>query len=86
MQAQALIQQKVCEVKHKLKMCEKTLQYWEGVEIELKNQYGNNPLPYQIQHIKKVKQYKKNKKSEVLYWSNELNILLNKQETILTFG
>ena len=81
-----LIQQKISDVKHKLKMCEKAVKYWEDVESKLKNQYGNNPLPYQIQHIKRIKQHKKNKKSEVLYWSHELNILLSKQETILTFG
>jgi tRNA G37 N-methylase Trm5 len=54
----------------KLSAANSALEFWEKREIELKEKYGDCVHEYERAHIRKIKQYKKEAKAEVLYWES----------------
>ena len=70
----------------RLESSRKSFKFWSDKESELRSKYGSNPTSLECLHIKKIKQYRKESKSNIEYWSLELNKCKNKQFTYILFS
>lgn len=64
---------------HKILSAEKSFEFWQKTESDLKNKYKNAITNRaNLLHIRAVKVHRKSAKNELLYWQAELNALQKK--------
>lgn len=80
------LQNQIRWAENQIESYQKSLQFWSEKEAELRNKYGNDPQKVQCSHIKAIKTYRKEAKSELDYWVSELDKLKNKQSIYILFS
>lgn len=70
----------------KLASAQKSFDFWQNKEDEVRFQYGKCPLDFQRKHIHDIKNFKKIAKSDIQFWETEINKLNQKQLVYVIFS
>lgn len=80
------LEYKIRWMEDRLVSCRKSVEFWTSKEAELREKYGSVPTQSQCRHIKAIKTYRKEAKSELDYWLSELDKVKNKRSIYILFS
>ena len=81
-----VLKAKILWTQGRLESGQRSADFWERKELELRQEYGKDPSYSQCSHLRKVKRCKKESFSDLAYWQAELQKLMEKQAIYILFS
>ncbi len=73
-----ILEYEIRKLEFELKSSQKSFEFWNQKEKELRQEYGKNPTDIQRHHIKKYKEHRKAAQADIIYITNQISKLRNK--------